>query len=182
SYQEKLLRFIENHDEPRAAAVFSPERERAAAVAIATLPGATMWYEGQLDGRKVKLPVFLARRPDEPSDRRLLGFYERLLDRVARRGDWQLLACDGWPDNHSADNLLAWAWTDGDVRCLVAINFSGAPAQGRVRVPWTDLGGRTLTLVDVLEGVTYERDGAQMMSDGLYVDRPAWASHVLRIS
>src|SRR5262249_5241350 len=120
SYQEELLRFIENHDEPRAAAVFSPERERAAAVAIATLPDATMWYEGQLDKRKVKLPVFLARRPNEPSDQRLLGFYERLLDRVARRGDWQLLACDGWPDNHSADNLLTWAWTDGDVRCLVA--------------------------------------------------------------
>jgi hypothetical protein len=182
SYQQKLLRFIENHDEPRAAAVFSPERERAAAVAIATLPGATMWYEGQLDGRKVKLPVFLARRPDEPSDRRLLGFYERLLDRVARDGNWQLLVCDGWPDNHTADNLLAWAWTDGEVRNLVVINFSDAPAQGRVRVPWTDLGGRTWTLLDVLEGATFERDGTQMMSDGLYVDRPAWASHVFRIS
>ncbi|MCU0605747.1 MAG: alpha-amylase family glycosyl hydrolase [Desulfobacterales bacterium] len=32
AYQEKLVRFIENHDEPRAAAVFSPERLRAAAV------------------------------------------------------------------------------------------------------------------------------------------------------
>ena len=39
-YQKKLLRFLENHDEPRAAATFSPPKERAAAVAIASLPGA----------------------------------------------------------------------------------------------------------------------------------------------
>ena len=58
-----LLRFLENHDEPRAAATLPVERERAAAVAIATLPGATLWHEGQFEGRRVRLPVFLARRP-----------------------------------------------------------------------------------------------------------------------
>ena len=43
SYQERLLRFLENHDEPRAARTFSPRaREQAAAVAIATLPGLTL--------------------------------------------------------------------------------------------------------------------------------------------
>jgi hypothetical protein len=182
SYQQQLLRFIENHDEPRAAAVFSPERERSAAVVIATLPGATLWNEGQLYGRKVRLPVFLARRPDEPTDRRLLGFYERLVDRATRRGDWQLSACDGWPDNHSADSLLAWTWTDGVGRSVVVVNFSDAPAQGRVRLPWTDLAGRTWTLVDVLDGANYEHDGSRLSTEGLYVDRPAWGSHVFRIS
>ena len=39
-YQNRLLRFLENHDEPRAAATFAPPaRNRALAVAIATLPG-----------------------------------------------------------------------------------------------------------------------------------------------
>ena len=28
-----------------------------------------MFHEGQFEGRKVRLPVFLARRPDEPADR-----------------------------------------------------------------------------------------------------------------
>ena len=60
AYQEKLLRFIENHDEPRAAATFSPAKERAAAVTMATLPGARLFHEGQFEGRKVRLPVFLA--------------------------------------------------------------------------------------------------------------------------
>ena len=62
-YQEKLVRFIENHDEPRAAAAFSPAKERAAAVTIATLPGARLFHEGQFEGRKVRLPVFLGRAP-----------------------------------------------------------------------------------------------------------------------
>jgi hypothetical protein len=65
-YQSLLLRFIENHDEPRAAAVLSGGRDRAAAVAVATLLGAPLWHDGQLTGRRVPLPVFLARRPDEP--------------------------------------------------------------------------------------------------------------------
>src|SRR5262249_54368645 len=37
--QTKLLRFIENHDEPRAAAALSFAKERAAAITMATLPG-----------------------------------------------------------------------------------------------------------------------------------------------
>ena len=65
-YQSRLLRFLENHDEPRVASRMDPAAERAAAVSIATLPGATLWYEGQFEGRRVRPPVFLARRPDEP--------------------------------------------------------------------------------------------------------------------
>ena len=52
AYQEKLLRFIENHDEPRAAATFSPEKEKAAAITTATLPGARLFHEGQFEGRQ----------------------------------------------------------------------------------------------------------------------------------
>ena len=51
AYQSRLLRFLENHDEPRIASRLGPGAERAAAVAIATLPGATMWHEGQFEGR-----------------------------------------------------------------------------------------------------------------------------------
>ena len=67
-YQRRLIRFIENHDEPRAAAALPGGRDRPAAVAVATLPGATLWHEGQFEGRRVQLPVFLGRRPDEPID------------------------------------------------------------------------------------------------------------------
>src|SRR5271169_228330 len=59
AYQKKLLRFLENHDEPRAAASFSPAKEKVAAVTISFLPGARLFHEGQFEGRKVRLPVFL---------------------------------------------------------------------------------------------------------------------------
>jgi len=64
AYQDRLVRFIENHDEPRAAATFPPEKARAAAVTTLTQTGARLVHEGQLEGRKVQLPVFLSRRPD----------------------------------------------------------------------------------------------------------------------
>jgi hypothetical protein len=57
-YQEKMVRFIENHDESRAAATFLDGMGRAAAVAILTLPGARLLHEGQFEGRRVRLPVF----------------------------------------------------------------------------------------------------------------------------
>jgi hypothetical protein len=94
SYQEKMVRFIENHDEPRAAATFSSGKGRAVAVAILTLVGAKLLHEGQFEGRKVRLPVFLSRRPAEPVDQDLVAFYERLLKEtnrdVFRNGVWRL--------------------------------------------------------------------------------------------
>src|SRR6202012_2948308 len=99
SYQSRMLRFLENHDEPRIAGQLPAVLERPAAVAIATLPGATFWHEGQFEGRRVRVPVFLARRPDEPPDEELAAWYRDLLREVAehgvRRGTWQLLQAGG---------------------------------------------------------------------------------------
>src|SRR5690606_525853 len=66
AYQERLLRFIENHDEPRAAAAFGVQRSMAAAVLSFTVPGARLLHDGQLEGRTVKTPVQLGRRMAEP--------------------------------------------------------------------------------------------------------------------
>jgi len=108
-YQTKLLRFIENHDEQRAAAAFSFHKERVATVAMATVPGARLLHEGQLEGRKIKLPVFLRRRAAEPVNQALEDFYEKLQQvvnaAVLREGKWSLCECTGWPDNSSYQNL-----------------------------------------------------------------------------
>src|SRR6185295_7671291 len=74
AYQEKLVRFIENHDEPRAAATFSPMKHRAAAVTVMTTPGAKLLHAGQFEGYKTRLPVFLRRSPPEPIDHDLRAF------------------------------------------------------------------------------------------------------------
>jgi len=178
-YQERLVRFLENHDEPRIAGALPAGLERAAAVTIATLPGATLWHEGQFEGRRVRPPVFLARRPDEPLDLELAAWHRDLLDAVAERrvrtGAWQLLEIAGWPDNDSGRNLIAWSWTPGpdagDVRRhVIVVNLSSSPAQGEVRLPWPDLRGRRWRLLDPLSGSDFSRDGGQLADQGLYVD------------
>ncbi|MER5531596.1 alpha-amylase [Streptomyces sp. NPDC002677] len=183
AYQRRLLRFLENHDEPRAAAVLPVERERAAAVAVATLPGATLWHEGQFEGRRVRLPVFLSRRPQEPADASLRDFHDRLLAAVApvREGDWQLLTCTGWPDNDTHGNLLAWSWSTGQDRYLVVINYSDRPAQGRVPLPWPDLRGRSCELTGLLDESSYERDGDELADQGLFVALDAWHWHLVSL-
>jgi Alpha amylase, catalytic domain len=184
-YQERLVRFIENHDEPRAAATFTPEQARAVAVTFATLPGALLFHEGQLEGRRVRLPVFLGRRPREPGDPALAAFYRRLLRAIAapalRDGTWRLLGRTGWPDNPTFQNLVAWCWEKGKERLLVVVNLSAVPSQARVRLPWPDLAGRPLRLVDAFTSEEYERDGGEMLELGLYVDLRPWGFHLFTV-
>jgi hypothetical protein len=184
AYQERLLRFIENHDEPRAAATFGPGQERAAAVVVSTLEGARLYHDGQLDGYRTHIPVFLDRGPDEPVDADLRAFYERLLRAVAdsdlRDSDWQLCECAGWPDNDSYRRLVSWCWSNAaGARNLVVVNLSDAAAQARVRLPWGDLGGRGWTLVDRLDERSFDRDGGELEADGLYVELEPWESYFL---
>ncbi len=183
-YQSRLVRFLENHDEPRIADRMPPDAERAAAVAVATLPGATLWHEGQFEGRRVRPPVFLSRRPAEPLDPGLAAWYRRLLASVAshqvRAGTWRLLEATGWPDNDSCRNLLAWSWAaDPGSRHVVVVNLSGTQAQGRIPLSWPDLPGRGWRLTDILTEDVFERDGDEMAGPGLFVDLGAWQYHVL---
>ena len=182
AYQRRLLRFTENHDEPRAASVFPPAALRAAAVTIATLPGATLWHEGQFDGWHIHVSVLLGRRPPEPDDLDLRGFQLRLIEvaHELRLGNWEQCEATGWPDNHTFDQLLTWCWTAENQRTLVVVNDADGPATALVRLPWTDLAGQTWQLDDLLNGDRYDRDGDDMASSGLYVSLPPRAYHVLR--
>jgi hypothetical protein len=181
AYQNKLLRFLENHDEPRAAAAFPAAKSRATALTVATLPGIKLFHEGQFEGRKVRLPVFLGRRRSETVDVHLQEFYTKLLEAVDRpvfrEGEWSLCERTGWPDNASFQHLLAWCWRQGDDRYLIVVNLSDSPAQARVQMPWLDTRTRSWQLVDKLSGSVYERDGAEMLSPGLYVDLEPWNYH-----
>ena len=183
AYQGKLVRFIENHDEPRALSVFSPQKERAAAVTIATIPGARLFHEGQFEGRKTRLPVFLSRRPVEPVVPDLREFYNTLLKSDfltdLRDGEWQLCERTGWPDNTSYQNLVAWCWRNDREYHLIVVNLSELAAQGHVRLPWDELKGRSWQMTDLFTGKEYERSGDEMCTQGLYVNLPPWGYHVM---
>ncbi len=181
AYQKKLLRFIENHDEPRAACTFSSAKQRAAALTMATLPGMKLFHEGQFEARKVRVPVFLGRRPDEPADEIMQLFYRKLLQAINRpafrEGHWKLCEKTGWLDNTSFQNLVAWTWLDEQDRFLIVANLSDTCSQALVQPPWNDLGCRKWHLKDLISDAIYERNGGEMLSPGLYVDLAPWDFH-----
>ncbi len=184
AYQEKLVRFIENHDEPRAAEVFSPDRLRASALAALTLPGARLVHEGQFEGRRIRLPVFLGRRLPEASDEDLGEFYRRLLravgEEVFKSGEWRLCECGGWPDNISYRNLVAWCWSLGADCRLVVVNLSAARSQGRIRMTGVSVPDRGIEFEDLFLFATCRRDGREILESGLFVDLPPWGHHFFR--
>ena len=194
-YQEGLVRFIENHDEPRAASAFPGGRHRAAAVTALTQPGARLLHDGQLEGRRIHLPVFLGRAPEEPPDLDLARWYRAVLDTLRdpafRSGIWQLCERSGWPGNDRWSQLLAWCWeapAAGDAvtpdadRWLVVVNLGAETAACHVAVPlsWGDLRGRTLHLVDPVHHSAFERSGDELL-DGLYIQLDPWGSHLFSI-
>ncbi|HEX4968573.1 MAG TPA: hypothetical protein VFV44_08635, partial [Nitrospiraceae bacterium] len=183
AYQEKLVRFIENHDEPRAAATFGYQKARAVAVTFATVPGAKLFHEGQFEGRRVRLPVFLRRRPGEISDRDLRVFYRALLQTIRsadfRDGEWTLCERIGLPDNGSYMNVVAWCWEKDADRHLIVVNLSEVRSQARVTLPWADLTGRAWRLTDPLQQTVFDRAGDELREAGLYVDLEPWGYHVL---
>jgi hypothetical protein len=62
------------------------------------------------------------------------------------------------------------------------VNFSDAPAQGMVALGWNDLPGRGWRFADLLEVVTFERDGDSLADSGLFVDLQPWRFHLLSVA
>ena len=153
-YQNKMARFLENHDEPRAAAAFSPGMHEAAAVITFLSPGLRFFHQGQFEGRKKRISPHLGRGPCEPVDPNLQQFYERLLavlrEPAVRDGHWQLLECvPAWEGNWTWDCFVAFAWQGpGGERLLVAVNYAPNQSQCYVRLPSADLAGSQWRLQD----------------------------------
>ena len=183
--QQRMARFLENHDEPRAAATFPGQKLFAASVAQALLPGLRFYHDGQFEGRHIHPPVQLGRVAAETPNEKIEDSYRRLLQLagadVFHRGAWQLLEIQPeHPDDASSQNLAAWQWKlDADLRIIV-VNLGVAVSQGRVIC--RDAGTADLTLNDDLNSAAYLRNGAEMADPGLYVRLQGYAAHVFRVT
>ncbi|MDN8614910.1 alpha-amylase family glycosyl hydrolase [Variovorax ginsengisoli] len=182
-YQDKLARFLENHDEPRAAAAFAPGVHPAAAVLTYLSPGLRFFHQGQFEGRRIRISPHLVRGPDEAVDGALERFYGHLLDVLRlpalRDGRWSLRDClPAWDGNPSSDNFIAFDWEGADgERVLVAVNYAPQPSQCFVRLPFPQLAGSVLRLSDLLGTAVYDRPGDDLLSRGLFLDLPPWGHH-----
>ena len=186
-YQRRCVRFLENHDEPRAAAVFPAAVHEAAAVLTLLLPGLGFVHDGQPSGRRVRTSNHLCRRAAEPVDAELASFYERLFACVRRRdaraGAWRLVdRHPAWDGNPTWDRFIAFEWESPRGRLLVAVNYGPTQGQCYLRLPWAARDGRRIVFSDLMAPVVrYERDGRDIAGRGLYLDMPAWGYDVFEI-
>jgi hypothetical protein len=173
--------FLENHDEPRIAPMLSPAEHRAAALVILGLPGMRFLHEGQLAGAQRRVPVQLGRRFAENSQPGIERLYQELLSALAKsvvgRGNGQLLSPRAaWPDNPTAQKfvIVQWQAKGSDLGFdLVAVNL--APHRGQCYVPLCvpKLSEHNWSMKDLLGSESYQRNGEDLRSQGLYLDMDA---------
>jgi hypothetical protein len=187
TFQARSARFLENHDEPRAASAFAEPVHLAAAAITYLVPGLRFFHEGQLEGRKVHASMHVGRRPAEAIAPNLRAFYDRLLAILRRpelrEGRWQLWNCrKAWDGNPTHEQFIVMSWDAGPRRSLVVVNYGASQAQCYVTLGLPDLRGKRFTLVDLLGEARYERDGDALAGPGLYLDVPAWGVQVFAMN
>ena len=183
TYQSGLVRFLENHDEPRSAGIFKDEQLRACATLLATLPGMRLYHQGQLEGKRTRIPVQLAGQQEEPVNQAISVMYERLLsiadDDVFHVGEWTrlLVVADG---DSTSENLIAYQWSwEKDFR-MVVVNLSSVPSRGHVQVK-TLLSKDPSASFRLLDQVTqrlYTFPPDALSQHGLLIQLPSYGAHV----
>jgi hypothetical protein len=186
-YQDKLARFLENHDEPRAAATFPFDEHRAAAVITFFSPGLRFFHQGEFEGRRKRISPHLGRAPDEPVDQALAEFYQRLLNTLQSPvfcdGEWQLVECTpGWEGNPTHDHFVVFSWQrEGEEPRLVAVNYSGTQSQCHARLSFANITSGKWQLRDHLSDDIFPWQGEDLARDGLYLDMRPWQAAVYEL-
>jgi hypothetical protein len=183
-YQRKSVRFLENHDEPRAAAAFPFDVHRPAAVVTFFTPGMRFFHEGQFEGRRIRVPMQVSRRPVEEPDRAIQEFYQRVLLALkrpeVRDGRWRLQNCrPAWDGNATWRNFIVCTWEgDANRRLLTCVNYGPSQGQCYATIAIPELRGRKYRLSDLLGDTVYDRNGDGLAGHGLYLDMPGWGCHL----
>lgn len=180
-FQNKSTRFIENHDEQRAAVKFGKFRSLAAAAVISTIPGMKLYYHGQFEGARIKLPLQLKREPLEKTSATAHRFYESLLqitnNDIFRYGTWvSLEPSSAGTGNETFRNFFAWMWVYGNSRRLILINYSEVTSQCRLKLN-IDSESEIIVLCDLLNERTFERYKKEIKNPGLFVELKAYGAH-----
>jgi hypothetical protein len=179
-----LVRFLENHDEPRSAVTFAGRLPAAAALAC-TIPGMRFLFDGQQDGRRIRSPVQMARWHDEPVDARVRAMYDAVLrftsKPVLHDGTWGALDAATAGDD-TFRGILAYRWQTSDALAIVAVNFSALAAQANIffsRVLPDD--GEAFIFADALTGERYRWTREALDRTGLYVRLGAGGAHLFSV-
>lgn len=133
-YQMRSIRFTSNHDEEEALKAFGREKSLAASTIIATLPGARLFHLFQMLGRPARMPIQYSKDSFQ-EDEEIYRHYRKLLEIASEPafhgGQWSLRDVAPLGDD-SHRNILSWQWKQMNTGKMIFINYSGAPAKGRV--------------------------------------------------
>jgi Alpha amylase, catalytic domain len=184
-YQRHFARFLENHDEARQAAVFGTQRLTSVGTLMGTLPGMRFYYQGELEGRKLRLPITLRREADEPPDPAASAFFKKILaitkEEVFHTGNWALLPVAPEGDNSSA-NLVAYEWQSEAAWKLIVVNLEAIASQGRIPLANRVSPTKQYVFFDELNDVPYDRSGEELNRLGLFVRRDGFQAHAFSIT
>jgi Alpha amylase, catalytic domain len=183
--QRHFARFMENHDEPRRPEVFGNDRLAADGTLLGTLPGMRFYHQGELAGRKVRLPIALRIAADEPPDPASEAFFQKILQitqqDVFHRGEWTLLELVPEGDS-SPDGLIVYEWRSGNTWKVIAANLTGSASQGRLRLSDRVSVSQQYIFYDELNDVKYPRSGEELHNLGLFIRRDGFQAHLFDVT
>jgi glycosidase len=185
-FQNKSVRFIENHDEPRAVTKLGKFRSLAAATVISTIRGMKFYYDGQFEGKKIKLPMQLGKEPEEKFSNTVYKYYEKLLnitkEDIFTYGEWELLEpVSAGNGNLSFQNFLAWQWSYNNSKALIIINYSDLTSQCRIKIE-SKSKRDFIILHDQLNIKVFNRSVSEIKNSGLFIELKGFASHIFTYS
>ena len=185
SFQLKSVRFLENHDENRAIVKFGKQKSVAAATVISTIQGMKLFFDGQFEGKKIKLPLQLGRAPFEKVSETKKAFYTKLLkiikDEIFVSGDWNLLKpLPAGDKNYSYNNFFAWQWIYRSSCRIIAINYSDTTSQCRLKFQ-VNSSIEDIVLFDILNDQKYVRSTDEILEQGLFIELKAYNSHIFAL-
>jgi glycosidase len=153
------MRFIENHDEQRAAKIFGLQGYRPFATFIFTQRGTPLIYAGQEAADTVKPTLFdKVEVPWSEADLQVTEFYQEL---TRLRSDHSVFVHGETvkiPTDRPSE-IVAYARRSDDHVAIVALNFSDREVAATLRLPGELRKGR-----DNLSFVTEKEESIQMLS------------------
>lgn len=185
--QARLVRFLENHDETRAASAFPPGVHEAAAIVTYLTPGLRFFHQGQLEGFQKHVSVHLCRGPQEPVEPAIQSFYAGLLNLMKhptlRYGVWQRLTCaPPAGDDATWQQVLAWEWQDTDMqRLLVVVNYAPDAARCFLSLSPVSPSVQAWHVNSLWDSAGETQPAITLSAGGLALDLPSWGYCVLAL-
>jgi hypothetical protein len=183
-YQQKLVRFIENHDELRSLTAFGRGKVKAVATLFSTLPGLKLYFQGQLEGKQIRMPVQIRQTRPEPVDSEIQAFYSVLMtainEEIFHTGTWKLK--EVLPDCDNAfENLIAYTWKLENSFRLIIVNLSQYPSCGRLSFQDDPPESQDYSFTDILSGQNFIQSGIVMAHPGLSIKLAGYQAQIWKI-